>query len=88
MRIRPAAAHLFVGADAHIGPTECTIFTKIFGEFAASQRADVGIGPYNGYGSAQGFALNKGKPWGRISRHIQLVEIFISVFRDMLLAAL
>ena len=46
MRIRPAAAHLFVGADAHIGPTECTIFTKIFGEFAASQRADVGIGPY------------------------------------------
>ena len=22
-------------------------FTKIFGEFAASQRADVGIGPYN-----------------------------------------
>ena len=45
MRIRPAAAHLFVGADAHIGPTECTIFTKIFGEFAASQRADVGIAP-------------------------------------------
>ena len=45
MRIRPAAAHLFVGADAHIGPTECTIFTMIFGEFAASQRADAHIGP-------------------------------------------
>ena len=50
MRIRPAAAHLFVGADAHIGPTECTIFTKIFGEVAASQRADVGIGPYTEMG--------------------------------------
>ncbi len=50
MRIRPAAAHLFVGAYAHIGPTECTIFTKIFGEFAASQRADVGIGPYTEMG--------------------------------------
>ena len=50
MRIRPVAAHLFVGADAHIGPTECTIFTKIFGEFAASQRADVGIGPYTEMG--------------------------------------
>ena len=52
MRIRPAAAHLFVGADAHIGPTECTIFTKIFGEFAASQRADVGIGPYKSCSAA------------------------------------
>ena len=45
-----APAHLVVGADAHIGPTECTIFTKIFGEFAASQRADVGIGPYTEMG--------------------------------------
>ena len=63
-------------------------FAEDFSKTGASCRADVGIGPYNGYGSAQGFALNKGKPWGRISRHIQLIEIFISVFRDMLLAAL
>ncbi len=34
-----------VGADAHIGPAECTVFTEIFGEFVTSQRADVGIGP-------------------------------------------
>ena len=25
--------HLFVGADAHIGPTECTIFSLIHGTF-------------------------------------------------------
>ncbi len=31
----------------HIGPAVCTVFTKISGEFAAAQRADVGIGPYN-----------------------------------------
>ena len=36
-----------VGADAHIGPAVCTFFTKIFGKFVTSQRADVGIGPYN-----------------------------------------
>ena len=30
----------------HIGPAECTVFTVFFGEFATSQRADVGIGPY------------------------------------------
>ena len=35
-----------VGADAHIGPAECTGFTVAYGEFATSQRADVGIGPY------------------------------------------
>ena len=35
-----------VGADAHIGPAECTVFSEICGEFATSQRADVGIGPY------------------------------------------
>ena len=30
----------------HIGPAECTVFTGIFGEFAASQRADRVAGPY------------------------------------------
>ncbi len=35
-----------VGVDACIGPEECTIFTKILGEFETSQRADVDIGPY------------------------------------------
>ena len=34
-----------VGADAHIGPAECTVFTEICGEFATPLRADVGIGP-------------------------------------------
>ena len=34
-----------MGVDAYIGPEEYTIFTVIFGEFATSQRADVGIGP-------------------------------------------
>ena len=32
-----------------IGPAECTVFTVIFGEFVTSQRADVGIGPYNAF---------------------------------------
>ena len=30
----------------HIGPAACTVFPKISGEFAAAQRADVGIAPY------------------------------------------
>ena len=38
---------IFVGADAHIGPADCIVFTVIFGEFVTSHRADVGIGPYN-----------------------------------------
>ncbi len=32
------------------------LFTKIFGEFATSLGADVGIGPYNQWGGAYGFA--------------------------------
>ena len=36
---------MVVGADAYIGPAECTVFTEIYGEFTTSQRADVGIGP-------------------------------------------
>ena len=35
-----------VGADAHFGPADCTVFTGIFGKFVTAQRADVGIGPY------------------------------------------
>ena len=35
-----------VGADAHIGPAECTVFMELFGESVTSPRADVGIGPY------------------------------------------
>ena len=34
----------------HIGPADYTVFTEIFGEFVTSQRADVGIGPYNQWG--------------------------------------
>ncbi len=30
----------------HIGPAACTVFPKISGEFAAAQRADVGLAPY------------------------------------------
>jgi hypothetical protein len=36
----------FVGVDAHIDPAERTLFAEIYGKFATSQRADVGIGPY------------------------------------------
>ena len=42
-----ALPNTFVGADAHIGPAERTVFTKIFGEFVTASRADVGIGPYS-----------------------------------------
>ena len=35
-----------VGGDAHIAPAGWTVFSEIFGKFAAAQRADVGIGPY------------------------------------------
>ena len=37
---------LIVGVDAHIDPAERTVSVGILGEFAISQRADVGIGPY------------------------------------------
>ena len=30
----------------HIAPAGWTVFSEIFGKFAAAQRADVGIGPY------------------------------------------
>ena len=40
-----------VGADAHIGPADCTVFTEVYGEFVTSQGADVGIGPYNRVGT-------------------------------------
>ena len=39
-------ARMVVGVDAHIDPAERTLFTEIYGKFATSQRADVGIGPY------------------------------------------
>ena len=49
--LRPLGSRRFaqhtVGADAHVGPAECTDFTGISGEVVTSQRADVGIGPYN-----------------------------------------
>ena len=35
-----------VGVEAHIDPAERTPFAEIYGKFATSQRADVGIGPY------------------------------------------
>ena len=38
----------------HIAPAECTVFAVIFGRFATSSRADVGIGPYKGSPWAQG----------------------------------
>ena len=30
----------------HIDPADCTAFTEILGEFAASKRADRVVGPY------------------------------------------
>ena len=44
----------------HINPAECTVFAVIFGRFATSSRADVGIGPYKGAPWAQGYAGPKG----------------------------
>ena len=40
----------------HIAPAGWTVFSEIFGKFAAAQRADVGIGPYGICMSAYGFA--------------------------------
>ena len=77
-----------VGADDSVGPLGSCEFAEDFRKIGASCRADVGIGPYNGHGSAQGFALNKGKPWGRISRHIQLVEVFVAVFGNVVFSSL
>ena len=36
----------FVGVDAYIDPANKTDYTKLYGEFDASQRVDVGIDPY------------------------------------------
>ena len=35
----------------HIDPADCIAFTKIHGEFVTSHWADVGIVPYEPYGS-------------------------------------
>lgn len=37
---------LKLACGRRIGLADCTVFTEIFGEFAAAQRADVDIGPY------------------------------------------
>ena len=42
-----ALMRMIVGADAHIDPADCTVFTEICGEFATSRRADRVVGPYN-----------------------------------------
>ena len=47
---------IFVGADAHIGPAERTVFSVIFGEFVTSQWADVGIGSYRASANSYRFA--------------------------------
>ena len=52
---------IFVGADAHIGPAERTVFSVIFGEFVTSQWADVGIGPYRDSANSYCFARSKRK---------------------------
>ena len=35
-----------VGADDSVRPQNAVVFSEIYGEFATSSRADVGIGPY------------------------------------------
>ena len=40
-----AARFAFVAADAHIGPADCTVFQKIFGEFVDVKWGGVGIAP-------------------------------------------
>ena len=39
-------ARWLVGVDAHIDPAIQSVFTETCGESAASEWADVGIGPY------------------------------------------
>ena len=41
-----------VGADAHIGPAECTVFMELFGASVTSRRADVGLAPTNRWAAA------------------------------------
>ena len=36
-----------VGADDSVRPQDVSLFSEICGEFVTSQRADVGIGPYD-----------------------------------------
>ena len=36
-----------VGADDSVRPQTAPVFTGIYGESVAAQRADVGIGPYS-----------------------------------------
>ena len=43
-----------------IGPAEQAVLTEIYGEFATSQRADVGIGPYT---IPEGFPKTKPRTW-------------------------
>ena len=45
-----------VGVDAHIDPAVKSVFSEIFGKFAAAQRADRVVGPYTKYISACIFA--------------------------------
>ena len=40
-----------VGADDSVRPQNAVVFSEIYGEFVTSQRADVGIGPYNSLSS-------------------------------------
>ena len=42
-----ALMRMIVGADSHIAPADCTVFTEICGEFATSRWADRVVGPYN-----------------------------------------
>ena len=44
---RRDVSFIIVGADAHVGPAECTDFTVVCGKFVPSKRADVGICPYS-----------------------------------------
>ena len=55
LRIFLEISRLCVGADAHIGPADCTVFQKIFGEFVDVKWGGVGIAPYAKIGSRQIF---------------------------------
>ena len=41
-----ALMRMIVGADAHIAPADCTVFTEICGEFVTSSWGYLGIAPY------------------------------------------
>ena len=61
-----------VGGDAHIAPANRTVFTESFGKSVIAQWVDVGIDPYEPYGS-----VPKNCRGGRSMRNVSLTLFHI-----------